>query len=136
MITDWEARLFDEKFDGVWRALPPALHRRMDEVHVVIEDEPDPALLRSMGMDPGQDDLCGLHTGVALTERSIEAPGELPDQIMLFRGPILRLAQANVPGTGRDAVAELTRQIRITLLHEIGHHFGLDEDDLDRLGYA
>ena len=62
----------------------------------------------------------------------MEHSGTLPDRMMLFREPIMRLADwwAGQPD------GELGRQIRITLLHEIGHHFGLDEDDLAALGYA
>jgi len=91
-------------------------------------------------MQPG-DDLYGLHSGTALTERSVEAPPDLPDQIMLFRGPLFRLAGpgASLHPTRRKRTKEretLREQVRITLLHEIGHHFGLDEEDLDRLGYA
>jgi len=136
MVNAWERRLFDEKLDPLVAGLPAPILEQLEEVPVIVEDEPDDALLLDLGMAPGIDDLCGLHSGVALTERSVEAAPDLPDQIMLFRGPIIRLAQSHVPGTGRAAVDELERQIRITLLHEIGHHFGLDEDDLDRLGYA
>ena len=138
MMTDWQRRLFDEHLDAAVAALPDRIHEWLEEVPVIVEDEPSRRLLEELGMDAGQDDLCGLHSGVPLTERSVEWAGEdaVPGQIMLFRGPIFRLAQSIVPGTGREAVAELDSQIRITLLHEIGHHFGLDEDDLDALGYA
>ena len=136
MLTDWQRRLFDEYLDREVAALPDHIHGWLEEVPVIVEDEPSHALFTDLGMDPAVDDLCGLHSGVPLTERGVESLPGLPDQIMLFRGPIIRLAQQHVPGTGRDAVSELQRQVRITLLHEIGHHFGLDEDDLAKLGYA
>jgi predicted Zn-dependent protease with MMP-like domain len=81
-----------------------------------------------MDIDRRQSDLCGLHWGIPLTARSVEHSATFPDRMMLFRGPILRVA-----GRRRQ---DLEEQIRITLLHEIGHHFGLDEDDLAALGYG
>jgi len=136
MVSAWQRQLFDEKLDGLIDRLPASILEQIEEVPVIVEDEPSDQLLLDLGMEPGVADLCGLHSGVALTERSVEASPDVPDQIMLFRGPIIRLASSLVPGTGRAAVDELERQVRVTLLHEIGHHFGLDEDDLDRLGYA
>lgn len=137
MVSSWQRRLFDQRFDAVVAGLPEEVLAWLEEVPVIIEDEPSGELLGSLGMDPAVEDLCGLHDGVALTQRSVEGVGgEGLDQIMLFRGPILRLAAEQVPGTGPEAVAEIQRQIRITLLHEVGHHFGLDEDDLQRVGYA
>jgi predicted Zn-dependent protease with MMP-like domain len=129
-------RTFDELLDQVIAGLPEHLHRLMEEVPLIVEDEPSAQLTADLGLDPG-DDLCGLHWGIALTDRSVEHSGVLPDRMMLFRGPILRLAGSSTRGrrraVDRDALLE---QIRITLLHEIGHHFGLDEDDLDALGYG
>jgi predicted Zn-dependent protease with MMP-like domain len=77
-----------------------------------------------------------LHDGVPLTERSIEDGAMLPEQIMLFRGPILRLAGCGELPWSDAQQEELQREVHITLLHEIGHHFGLDEDDLERVGYG
>jgi len=136
-----ERARFDAVFEAVLAELPAALHEMIEEVPVVLEDHPSPGLLREMGLDP--DDLaglCGVHTGMPLTERNA-APEGLPDVITLFREGILEEAGGwdawtdddGTPLGGPDAVR---REIRITLLHEIGHHFGLDEDDLDRLGYA
>jgi predicted Zn-dependent protease with MMP-like domain len=83
------------------------------------------------------DELCGLHTGVAFTERSVTSSGDLPSEIRLFREGILAEAGGwEEPGEDVDAVEDsIYEEIRITLLHEIGHQFGLDEDDLERLGY-
>lgn len=114
--------------------LPEAIQARIEVVPVIVEDEPTPALLRELGMDPRRSELCGLHSGIALTNRSVEHHAPMPDQIMLFRGPIVRIV--NRMKSGRPTIDDLEQQIRITLLHEIGHHFGLDEDDLSRLGYG
>jgi predicted Zn-dependent protease with MMP-like domain len=70
--------------------------------------------------------LYGFYHGVPLPERSVQDSGLLPDKISVYRGPLVE----DFPDR-----RELCRQIRITLLHEIGHYFGMDEEDLSRLGY-
>jgi predicted Zn-dependent protease with MMP-like domain len=79
------------------------------------------------------DELCGLHSGVMLTERSVEQSGDLPTQIHIFRDGIAAQAGGWPAGAPEE---NLRTEIRTTVLHEIGHHFGLEEDDLDDLGYA
>ncbi len=126
--------------------LPGRLHELLEEVPLIVEDEPGEALLADLFGDQGGGDLCGLHWGTALTDRSVQASADLPDRMMLFRGPIMRLAGFQGgrggggdggPGVRRGrGLVELRRQVKITLLHEIGHHFGLDEDDLAELGYG
>jgi predicted Zn-dependent protease with MMP-like domain len=125
-------RLFDELLDQILADLPEHIHRLLEEVPLVVEDEPSLRLLEDMDIDERDTDLCGLHWGIPLTQKSVEHSGVMPDRMMLFREPIFRVAGYR---TGRDRDS-LERQIRITLLHEIGHHFGLDEDDLARLGYG
>jgi predicted Zn-dependent protease with MMP-like domain len=127
-------RLLEEVLDG----LPDELLDLLDEAPLVVEDSPSRELLGSMGI-PEDEELCGLHEGLARTERSLDAPG-LPDVITLFRRGIVGIAggwealvEDGVDRGGDEAVRE---EILVTLLHEIGHHFGLDEDDLDRLGYG
>jgi len=133
-----ERERFDRLLEQVLDGLPAPLRALLDESPLVVEDRPSRALLDAMGFEEG-DDLCGLHEGLARTERSVEHP-QLPDVITLFRRGIVELAggwtEHEEEGErlgGEDAVRE---EIRVTLLHEMGHHFGLDEDDLDRLGYA
>ena len=140
MRRDERAR-FDGLFEQVLAALPEEIHRMIEEVPVVLEDHPSRELLADMGIDP--DDragLCGLHTGIPLTERSVSDAG-LPEVISLFREGIVEEAGGwdewtDDDGTELGGEACIVREIRITLLHEIGHHFGLGEEDLDRLGYA
>lgn len=140
MRRDERAR-FDGLFERVLASMPEEIHRMLEEVPVVLEDHPSRELLADMGIDP--DDragLCGLHSGVPLTERSVSDAG-VPEVISLFREGILEEAGGwdewtDDDGTELGGEARIVREIRITLLHEIGHHFGLDEDDLARLGYA
>jgi predicted Zn-dependent protease with MMP-like domain len=126
--------IFDEILQRLIDELPEQLHELLEEVPLIVEDDPSPRLLAEM--EVGRDGLlCGLHWGTPLTHRSVEAPAHMPDRMMLFRRPIMLVAR--YPGRRRrEALDRLERQIRITLLHEIGHHFGLDEDDLAELGYG
>lgn len=135
-----ERERFDALFEEVLSALPESVHRLLDEAPVILEDRPSRAILRELGIDPSEDDLCGLHTGIPLTQRSVSDHGVLPDVIHLFREGIVEQAGGWEEGEDEEGpyggVERIREEIRITLLHEIGHHFGLDEDDLERLGYA
>lgn len=135
-----ERERFDALVEDVLAALPAAVHEMLEESPLIVEDFAPRALLREVGLDPDADDLCGLHSGFSLTQRSVSQSGEVPDQIQIFRRGIIDAAggweageDEDGPFGGPDAVRE---QVRITILHEIGHHFGLDEDDLAGLGYA
>jgi predicted Zn-dependent protease with MMP-like domain len=109
------------RFEDVVRAaldeLPPALARALDNVAVVVEDE-----------NPEDPDLFGLYHGVPLPERGSGYGGQLPDKISIYRLPL-------EDEFGHDP-DELREEIRITVLHELAHYFGIDEDRLDELGYA
>ncbi|MGD8494751.1 MAG: metallopeptidase family protein [Gemmatimonadales bacterium] len=110
------------------RLLPPEFEAHMDNVSVVVREWPTRELLASLGVDPDDPDdtLFGLYEGVPLTERRHDDM-LLPDQITIFRGPLLEFC--------RDE-EEVVEEVRITVLHEIGHFFGMDEDRLDELGYG
>ncbi len=130
-MTDAERARFDALLEDALGALPPHLHGLLEEAPLIVEDQPSPEIMRELEVDDPEE-LCGLHSGRALTERSVEHSLDLPDQIHLFRRGIVSLA-----GGWEQPFAdqEVYEEIRITLLHEIGHHFGLDEDDLADLGY-
>ena len=105
---------FEEHVRAALESLPAPLAQALDNVAVVIEDE-----------HPEDPDLFGLYEGVPLPERG-DMAGELPDRIAIYRLPL----EEEFPDP-----AELEREIRITVLHELGHYFGLDEDRLAELGY-
>ncbi len=120
---------FDEIVEKVLEGLPEEIAERMEDVAVIIEDEPSEDVLEEMGLPLNEiSDLCGLHRGVSLPDRALGEHGVLPNQILIFRGPIKRLA-------GRNS-KELNEQIHITVLHEIGHLLGLTEEELEELGYG
>lgn len=107
--------------------LPAEFQAHLENVSVVIAEEPDQELLESMGFDPDDPDdtLFGLYEGVPLTERRHD-DSLLPDHITIFRRPLLEWAESE---------EEVVDEVRITVLHEIGHFFGMDEDRLEELGY-
>ena len=122
---------FDALLEEVLETLPEALLERLNEVPLIVEDYPDPALLREMGL-PDDEPLLGLHSGHMMTERSVEDAYRLPEEIHLYRRGIIEMAGGWDDEGVDDAVYA---EIQITVLHEMGHHFGLDEDDLEALGY-
>jgi predicted Zn-dependent protease with MMP-like domain len=138
-MTRSERERFDRLFEEVLASLPEGVHALIEEVPLVLEDRPSRQLLRELGIEDDDEILCGLHTGVPLTDRSVERP-DASDVVQIFREGVVDMAGGweededdEGPFGGVDRIRE---EIRITILHELGHHFGLDEDDLDRLGYA
>lgn len=129
-MRNGEREEFDRLLEEVFDQLPAYVNEKLEEVPVIVEDEPDEKIRREMGetelTEPS--DLCGLQHGVPLTEKSDFSAEMSAPLIMIFRGPIYRLAG--------NSHRELRKQIRITLLHEIGHHFGFSEDDLHAMGYG
>ena len=116
--VDMDPERFDALVDEALDAIPDELAVLVRNLVVLVEDEPP---------DDEPDDLLGLYDGVALTERGASWLPELPDRIFLFRGPLLDLC---------DDEADLIDEIRITVVHEVAHHFGIDDDRLHDLGYA
>lgn len=144
-MNQHEAELVDELVGEAIGLLPGPIQDRLEMVPVVVLDRPEPGMLLDLGIDPVQDphaadEICGLHTGVPITERSVEST-DVPDVIHLFRAGLIALAHETVDSEygrehGLTFELALSEEISITLLHELGHHFGLDEDDLERMGYA
>jgi predicted Zn-dependent protease with MMP-like domain len=117
---------FEELVEQALGEIPTAFAPYLRDVVVDVEDQPTPRALASVGLsDPRQ--LLGLYHGVPLTERHVEAPSPFPDRISIYQRNIERICRTR---------EQLVAQIRKTVLHEVGHHFGLDEDDLERLGYG
>jgi predicted Zn-dependent protease with MMP-like domain len=105
---------FDDHVKAALDSLPASIASALENIVLLIEDE-----------HPDDPDLFGLYEGIPLPERG-DMAGELPDRITIFRIPL----EDEFPDP-----ADLEREIRVTVLHEIGHYFGLDEDRLARLGY-
>lgn len=108
---------FDALVDRALDGIPDEIAALVHNVVVLVEDEP-----------PADDpDLLGLYDGVALTERWGGPMMDLPDRIFVFRGPLLDMC---------DSVEQLEDEVRITVVHEVAHHFGIDDERLHDLGYA
>ncbi|MCC9607858.1 metallopeptidase family protein [Blastopirellula sp. JC732] len=125
-------QLFDTELEAVLAQLPAAIHEILEEVPLYVEDFPSLGLMKQLHIER-RDELCGLYTGVALTERTSEDSGMLSDAVQIFREGIIA---KTIDVAGEMNLEELRNQIRITILHELGHHHGLDEDDLHELGYG
>jgi predicted Zn-dependent protease with MMP-like domain len=123
---------FDQLLESVLAALPPRISALLEETPLVVEDYPSDEVMDEMGLEY-IDELCGLHDGIPLTEPEARAHRTRLDRIMIYREGILSAAADE---RGRIRNEELLRQMRITVLHEIGHHYGLDEDELGELGYG
>ena len=109
---------FERVVDRALAGMPAQLREAMDNVAVLVDDE-----------DDDDAELYGLYRGTPLTERTGEGyAGSLPDTITIYRLPLI--------ADFGDDPARLEDEIRVTVVHELGHHFGLDEDDLERLGWA
>ncbi|RLS91591.1 MAG: metallopeptidase family protein [Planctomycetota bacterium] len=135
-----ERERFDALFDEVLALMPASIHTLIEECPLVLEDAPSAQLLAELGLSEDDEILCGLHTGIPLTERSVDR-AELGNIVHIFREGVLDMAGGWDEGIDEDGTpyggeARVREEIRITILHELGHHFGLDEDDLERLGYA
>lgn len=96
--------------------IPAELARAMSNVQVVVSDR-----------NVDEPELLGLYEGVPLTERGDTYAGMLPDRITIYTEPLLDMC---------TTVFEVAEEVRITVLHEVGHHFGIDDDDLDELGWG
>ncbi len=114
-------RRFERAVERVVTSLSAEFRLRLNNLHIVVESEPP-----DRGDQHEAGELFGLYEGVPLTARSGDYGLTLPDRITIFQGPLERAF---------PEPAEQYRQIRITVLHEIAHHFGVDEDRLIELGY-
>ena len=114
-------RIPDDEFERmvgeVFDALPDDMVRPVENVAILIEDQPAGARPR----------LFGLYSGRPLTSRSVYGFGELPDRIVLFREPLLAVC---------DDLEHVKDEIHVTLVHEIAHFYGIDDDELHRLGWG
>jgi predicted Zn-dependent protease with MMP-like domain len=116
-VVDVSRARFEELVSEALDTIPPGLTDLIDNCVVLVEEEP-----------PAEDpDLLGLYDGTPLTERDSSYLMVAPDRITLFRGPLLDMC------ADED---EVVREVRITVVHEIAHHFGIDDDRLHELGYG
>ncbi len=112
---------FERVVAGALDRLPAEVASYLENVAVVVEDEPTEDEIIDAGLDPENETLFGLYQGMALPDRGGTYGNILPDRIVIYRRPLLDECQDK---------NELIREIQDTVVHEIGHYFGLDEEDL------
>ncbi|MFA6001072.1 MAG: metallopeptidase family protein [Thermoleophilia bacterium] len=111
---------FEELVEQALVSLPPEFAERLDNVSIVVQDLASPAQLRKVNLkDPHH--LLGLYEGIPLTRRPDAYAGALPDQISIFRIPIEEMSHSD---------EEIKAQVRNTVMHELGHYFGMSEKEL------
>ncbi len=115
---DLDAEAFEAIVIDELDQLPDEMVEGLDNLVFVVEDRPEDGSL----------DLLGLYEGTALTDRGQYGFGELPDRIILYREPLLAIAEGDLEA--------LRDEIHVTLVHEIAHYYGIDDDELHRLGWA
>lgn len=117
MPVEMSPEAFEELVADALEEIPDEFWERIDNVAIFVEDEPPE------GVEP---DTLGLYEGIAVTEREDYA-GALPDRILVFRKPTLAICQTP---------EEVAEEVRITVIHEVGHYFGIDDEHLHELGWA
>ncbi len=107
---------FEELVCDALDLIPPALAQGMDNVVVLVEDR-----------HPDDPELLGVYEGIALTERDSAYSGSLPDAITIYRDSVLDIC---------DSDDEVVHEVAVTVIHEVAHHFGIDDDRLHELGWG
>jgi predicted Zn-dependent protease with MMP-like domain len=118
---------FDRAVRRAYNHIPGEIRERMENVVLTVRKRPDPEMLQEMGYPPDEP-LLGLYEGAALAEHSFFAPPPLhPDTIFIFQEPLEEMC---------GSIAELEREIEITVVHEVAHFLGISEERLEDLGYG
>jgi predicted Zn-dependent protease with MMP-like domain len=116
-------REFEQLVERALRKLPQRFRARLENIAVVVEDWADDDTLKEMGIEP-PDTLYGLYRGTDLTRRDTTYGGVLPDVITIYQGPIEEDC---------ETIPEMEALVRDTVVHEVGHYFGLDDEQLGEL---
>ncbi|MCS5720906.1 metallopeptidase family protein [Herbiconiux sp. CPCC 203407] len=116
-MVEMDADAFEQLVGDELDELPHEMVDGLDNVVIVVEDRPEDGTL----------DLLGLYDGVALTERGQYGFGEMPDRITIYREPLLAMV---------ESLDELRDQVHVTLVHEIAHYYGIDDEKLHELGWG
>jgi predicted Zn-dependent protease with MMP-like domain len=120
-----DAKQFNFLVEQAIEGLPEAFKEKLENIAITVEDYPSPAVLRSFEERTGKHSLLGVYIGIPYNIRPAhQITGKLPDRIELY--------QKNIESICRTA-QEVVEQVRATIIHEVGHYFGLSEEDLERL---
>jgi predicted Zn-dependent protease with MMP-like domain len=117
---------FERAVRRAYRRIPPEIRERMDNIVLTVRKRPSRQLLDEMGYPPDEP-LLGLYEGHSLPEHSFFAPPLFPGTILIFQEPLEEMC---------DSLAELEREIEITVVHEVAHFLGISEERLEEIGYG
>ncbi len=124
-MIDVSPERFEELVVDALDGIPEPFASHLDNVQIVVEDQPSPEDLAEAGIEPGGT-LFGLYQGIPQTERDSWYTFVMPDKITIYRRPILA-ASADTD--------QVVQEVRITVVHEIAHHFGISDERLEELGW-
>ncbi|HOD36722.1 MAG TPA: metallopeptidase family protein [Syntrophales bacterium] len=116
---------FDKAVQRAIKRIPREIRRHLDNILISVRQNPSPDLLEAMGLPPDEP-LLGIYQGASLLERSTFNPPLYPDTIFIFQRPLEEMC---------ETIEELEEQIEITVVHEVAHFLGIDEERLIELGY-
>jgi len=119
-------KAFEDAVERAIGSIPEMFRAQLTNIAIAVEDRPSADLLEEMGLPPDET-LFGVFIGVALPERSASEPPLYPDEILIFREPLVAACRT---------LDELEEEIAITVVHEVAHYLGLSEAQLEDLGYA
>lgn len=123
-------KLNDKEFDRIVkraiRRIPEELRQHLDNVLITVRKRPSQEMLEEMEVPPGEE-LLGFFSGIPLVEQSVTDPPLYSDTIFIFQEPLEEMCRT---------VEELEEEIELTVVHEIAHYFGIDEERLEELGYS
>jgi predicted Zn-dependent protease with MMP-like domain len=120
-----DRQAFEKLISETIRELPEEFRKKLTNIAIIVEDYPSNELIERMGLSP-DDTLFGLYEGVPLTERGFFAEPLYPDRILIFQKAIEDEC---------DSFEEIKQELKTTLVHEIAHFFGMDDEYLESIGY-
>jgi predicted Zn-dependent protease with MMP-like domain len=132
IVNSSSRRRFDKILEEVLADMPPLVHQLLEKIALAVEDYPSRQVMEEMDIEY-RDELCGLYSGIPLGEKHLESPPHLSDAVLIYREGIVAETAEQY---GRITNEGLRKQIRITILHELAHHFGMTEEALEQLGYG
>lgn len=119
-------RTFEKLVREAMDQIPPPFRNHLAGIAVLVETKPSVKTLKSLGLGP-KDELLGLYDGVPLTEKSHSDSMTLPDRITLYQGPLMKSCRN---------LRELKKEIAVTVIHELAHHYGLSEKEIEERGFG
>ena len=117
---------FDRIVKKAIRSMPEEIQQYLDNIVISVKKRPSKKMLQEMGLSP-EEPLLGVYDGVSLMDRSVTSPPLFPDSIILFQEPLEEMC---------ETIEELEEEIEVTVVHEVAHFVGINDERLEELGYG